>query len=415
MLKIEIKLWMVILLACTGFQAIGQKYFAVQPMSIDARLVAVNNAVMLKGPSILMDDHRFVWCGSVVQSNDSTYHMFFSTWTCDRDSLGFYNTWVLESQIGYATSRFPDKDFKFEKIVLRGTRFDGDTTAWDAQMVHNPHIKKFGDRYYLYYIGAKDPGTQPPDSPGSKLSKRDRIQQMQHIGVIEFSDFDEILNGTFIRPKQPLLSPRTRVKKENIINPSTHGTVPKPDNIIVTNPSVVYRPSDGKYLLYFKGNWYDPHWRGVHGVALSDHPAGPFVTSDQIVFDVRMDDGKIANAEDPFVWYYKKFKQFFVIIKDFSGKMTGGEPSLAILSSQDGINWKKSGRSTFMNKQVQLKNGSLIKLHHLERPFLLTNDQGDPMTFYGAATINSPADQKVTGTFNVSIPLKINYNSLNKK
>jgi hypothetical protein len=392
-----------LLLYCLN--ALAQKRFNIKPQPVDGTLYAVHNTVMLKGPSVLMDDNRFVWCGSVVKGNDSLYHMFFSTWSCDADSMNFYNSWVLQSQIGYATSKFPDRDFVFKKIVLRGRRFDGDTSAWDAQVVHNPSIKKFNNKYYLYYAGSKDPGVQPPGSTGANLSKRDRVQQMQQIGVIEFSSFDEIINGTFVRPDQPILSPRTRVKKDNIVNPSPKGTIAKPDNIIVTNPSVTYRPSDKKYLLYFKGNWYDPAWRGVHGVAVSDNPAGPFVSADDIVFDVRTEDGKIANAEDPFVWYYEKYQCFFVIVKDFTGKITGGEPSLALLSSKDGIRWEKPENSLFMNKELKLKNGSLIKLFHLERPFLLLDDFGKPLVFYGAATINSPANQKITGTFNVHVPL----------
>jgi hypothetical protein len=397
----------IIFLSFLSIFTYGQPYFSVKPLDVDAKLVAVHNAVMLKGPSVLMDNSRFVWCGTVVKERDSLYHMFFSTWTCGPDSLGFYDTWVLESQIGYATSKYPDRDFVFKKIVLKGRRFEGDTTAWDAQMVHNPSVKKFNNKYYLYYIGAMDPGVQPSGSPGSTLSKRDRIQQMQQIGVIEFSDFTEIMNGTFTRPKNPILSPRTRVKKDNVINPSPEGTIAKPDNMIVTNPSITYRPSDKKYLIYFKGNWYDPTWRGVHGVAISDAPTGPFVATDHVVFDVRMPDGKIASTEDPFVWYYEKYKRFFVIVKDFTGRVTGGEPSLALLSSKDGIRWGKPKNSLFMNKEVSLKNGSLIKLYHLERPFLLLDDAGKPLVFYGAATINSPGNQKVTGTFNVHIPLLI--------
>lgn len=396
-----------IILLSTILKSPAQNNFSITPLPVDAKLTKVHNTAMLKGPSVLMNENKFVWCGSVVKGNDNLYHMFFSTWTCGPDSLTFYDTWVLESQIGYATSKHPDRDFTFKKIVLKGSRFDGDTSAWDAQMVHNPYIKKFNHKYYLYYIGAKDPGAQTPDSPGSKLSKRDRIQQMQQIGVIEFSDFNEIINGTFKRPVHPILSPRTRVKKDNVINPSPEGTWAKPDNMIVTNPSVTFRPSDKKYLLYFKGNWYDPTWRGVHGVAVSDSPSGPFTATDDIVFDIRMKDGKIASAEDPFVWYYEKYKRFFVILKDFTGSITGGEPSLALLSSADGIRWDKPENSLFMNKEVKLKNGSLIKLYHLERPFLLLDDKGKPLTFYGAATINSPGNQKINGTFNVHIPLLI--------
>ena len=53
------------------------------------------------------------------------------------------------------------------------------------------------------------------------------------MGVVVFEHFDELLNGDFKRPDKPLLSPRTRVKKDNVVNPSPEKTKAKPDNMIV--------------------------------------------------------------------------------------------------------------------------------------------------------------------------------------
>jgi len=400
-------LFVLVLFLVFQLQLLSQNQFTVIPQPVDAKLDAAHDAVVLNGPSVLMDKNKMVWCGSVVKGDDNLYHMFFSTWDCGPDSLYFGDSWVLNSEIGYAVSAYPDRGFEFKKIILRGRRYEGDTLAWDAQMVHNPYVKKFNNKYYLYFIGSMDPGKQPEGSLGCKLSKRDRVQQMQKIGVIEFSDFNDILSGNFERPAQPLLSPRTRVKKDNIINPSPDGTLANPDNIIVTNPAVTYRPSDKKYLLYFKGNWYDPVWRGIHGVAIADSPIGPFKVLDDIVFDVRMPDGKVASAEDPFVWYYEKLNQFFVVVKDFSGRITGTGPGLALLSSPDGIKWQQAKNPTFLKKELELKDGSRIKLAFLERPFLLLDNDGTPLVFYGACAVNSPFGQKITGTCNVHIPLKI--------
>lgn len=215
-----------------------------------------------------------------------------------------------------------------------------------------------------------------------------------------------MLTDNFIRPDKPLLSPSTRVKSANVINPSPAGTIAGPDNMVVVNPSVVYRRADSKYLLYFKGNWYDPVWRGVHGVAIGDSPLGPFQVQPQIMFDIKDKNGKIANAEDPFVWYHTEHKLFYAVLKDFTGRLTGGEPSLALLQSQNGIKWELSPKPEFMKKQVLLKNGNNIQLYHLERPYLLLDTSGYPVVFYGAAAIKLPAKQIITGTFNVHIPLQ---------
>ena len=354
-----------------------------------------------------MNKNKLIWGGSVTKGDDGLYHMFFSTWNSEPGNLTFGDSWVLNSEIGYAVSKYPDRKFKIQQIVLRGRKFEGDSTAWDAQMVHNPHIKRFNHKYYLYYIGSHDPGKQAKGSPGESLNKRNRVQQVQKIGVIEFEKFSDLLSGNFKRPNKPLLSPRTRVKKKDVVNPSLQGTIAKPDNIIVVNPSVTYRPSDKKYLLYFKGNWYDPQWRGIHGVAVSDSPTGPFKTLDAIIFDIRMPDGRIASAEDPYVWYYKKHNYFYALVKDFSGKLTGNEPGLALLKSKDGILWEKPKTLTYIKKEVILRDGSKLKLAHLERPQLLLDTNGTPLVLYSACSVVSPFNFKNTGCFNIQIPLLV--------
>ena len=191
---------------------------------------------ILTGSSVLNDPIRFIWGGSVIKGDDNRYHMLYATWECGDAIPQFSDSWVLHSKIAYAVSDYPDRGYKFQKIILQGRALSGDSTAWDAQMVHNPHIRKFNEKYYLYYGGGKDPGPQPEGSKGERLNKRNRVQQSQKIGVIEFNSFEELLSGHFIRLDAPLLSPRTRVKPDNIVDPSPEGTKPKPDNIIVVNP-----------------------------------------------------------------------------------------------------------------------------------------------------------------------------------
>ena len=379
------------------------KNLIVEALPIDARV----SGNILEGPSVLNDPNRFVWGASVVKGYDGKYHMLYSTWECGDSLPPFRNSWVLLSKIAYAVSDYPDRDFRFQKIVLRGRASDGDTSAWDAQMVHNPHLKKFNGKYYLYYVGSKDPGVQPKGSKGEKLSKRNRVQQNQCIGVIVFDSFEDLMKGNFKRPDKPALSPRTRVKPDNVVNPSPEGTKPLPDNLIVVNPSVVQRPSDGRFLLYFKGNLYNPNWRGVHGVAVSDSPTGPFVPTNRFVFDIRNEDGTIASGEDPYVWYHKKHKKFYAVLKDFTGKMTSGKPGLAILESLNGIDWEKPYNSFFMKKQVVLESGDTIKVANLERPQFLIGDKGNPKVLFAACSLGSVGNKKDGSTFNVHIPLRI--------
>ena len=374
----------------------------ISPEPIQARLEGNS----LLGPSVLNDPGRFVWGASVIKGDDGMYHMLYSTWNCGDSLPQFSDSWVLHPEIAYAVSEHPDRDFRFQQIVLRGRAQEGDTAAWDAQMVHNPHIKRFNNRYFLYYGGGKDPGKVPPGTPGAELNQRNRVQQSQQIGVIEFDSFADLMNGNYTRYDSPLLSPRTRVKPNQIIAPSPPGTEALPDNIIVVNPSVVQRPSDGKYLLYFKGNLYDPSWRGVHGVALADSPAGPYTATDQFVFDIRNEDGTLANGEDPYVWYHRAHSRFYAVLKDFTGKITGKDPGLALLESEDGIAWTRPEEPFFMKKELVLNTGDTLRVKNLERPQLLLDEKGNPLVLYAACSLGNVGSKKDGSTFNVHIPLQ---------
>ena len=378
-------------------------------VDLELEVLPVDAAVkgdILEGPSVLNDPDRFVWGGSVVKGYDGKYHMLYSTWESGDSVPQFSNSWVLNSKIAYAVSDQPDRNFKFQKVVLTGRELQGDSLAWDAQMVHNPHLKKFNGKYYLYYIGSRDEGEQPEDSKAAQLNKRNRVQQNQKIGVVEFDNFENLMAGNFNRSSTPLLAPRTRVKPNNVLNPSPEGTEAKPDNLIVVNPSVVQRPSDGKYLMYFKGNIYDPNWKGVHGLALSDSPTGPFKAIDDIMFNIKMEDGKVASAEDPYVWYHKQRKVFYAVMKDFSGRITEGKPGLAILQSKDGVVWNKPNNPFFMRKEVTLVNGDVLPMNRLERPQILADDNGDPLALFAAGALIDVNQRKDGTSFNVHIPLR---------
>lgn len=371
-------------------------------MPVQAKLENNGISQLLDGPSVLKLEHYFVWGGSVVKGKDGNYHMLFALWESGLETDVFSTSWLLESKIGYAVSSSPTQDFQFKGIVLKGARYDGKPEAWDAQGVHNPHVKEFDGSYYLYYIGGKDPGEEStPD-----VDKRNRVQQSQQIGVIQFDSFEDLLSGKFKRPNKPLLSPRTRVKPDHVVNPSPVGTVAKPDNLIVVNPSVDFNPTSGEYLLFFKGNIYEPGWKGVHGVATGPTPIGPFKARDEVIFDIKMPDGSFTSSEDPYVWFSKKHQLFFAIVKDFTGQLTNGEKkSLAILHSTDGIQWTPNENPLFMKREVKLDNGATISLDRLERPQLLLNEEGIPLVLYCAAAVDPLGSKNDGSSFNIQIPL----------
>ena len=363
----------------------------------------VGEEIRITSPAVLRDDEHHVWGASAIRGNAGRYHLFYVRIDAGPGARRFGDEWLFSSEIAHAVSEWPDRGFAFDAVVLRGRAADGRPDAWDAQSVHNPHARRFDGRTYLYHIGSRDPGPQPPGSPGEGLRQRDRIQQVQQTGVVVAPSAEHLAAGHFERPEQPLLGPRTRVKDRNVIEPSPAGTSALPDNLIVVNPSVVRRPADGKYLLYFKGNLYDPGWRGVHGVALGESPAGPFRALDRFVFDVRMPDGRLANAVDPFVWHDAERGRFYAIVKDFSGRLTGADPGLALLTSIDGIDWRRARHPLVSAKELRFADGTALPVQRLERPQLLLDERGRPQVLYAACIVGEGYDGHA---FNVHIPLR---------
>lgn len=373
--------------------------------AVDLTLTPKGNSVFANGFSGFSLDNHFVWCGSAIRAvEDGKYYLFYSAMDAGPQFPAFVEAWLLGSKIGVAVSDSPFGGYRNIGFVYNKDGYAPDTSTWDAQTTSNTHIKRFNGKYYLYYCGSVDPGEGAFIK--GELNRSQRIQQNQKLGVLCFNTIEELLAGKYTCNEAPLLIPRTRVKADNILNPSPEGTITKPDNIIMVNPAVVYRPSDKKYLLFFKGNVYDPTWRGVHGVAISDSPEGPFTVMDDYVFEFKNENGQKLNAEDPYVWYHKEDGLFYAIFKDFTGSFTKGQPGLAFMYSVDGIHWELPAESLFMKKEIVLKNGEHIAVDRLERPQLFIDEAGEPIVLYAACSVG-PLNMKRDGSsFNIQIPIK---------
>lgn len=395
-------IYCLILLMCASFLQSAKKY---TPGKLDIRIEIVDGIKKVTGTSCFSLENHFVWCGSVCSGDDQKYYLFYSAMESGCNSPVFNQAWVLGSKLGVAVSDTPYGNFKDLGFFYNIDGYTADSSSWDAQTSSNTHIQKFDGKYYLYYCGSSDPGEFATGAKG--LTKRDRVQQNQKIGVLCFNSIAELLEGKYTKNEHPLLSPRTRVKPNTIVNPSSEGTVAMPDNIIVVNPSVVYRPCDSTYLLYFKGNIYDPYWRGLHGVATSKSPTGPFIALDEVVFDLKILTNEKLSAEDPYVWYHRKDKCFYAVFKDFTGHFTKSEPCLAIMQSQDGINWTLPENSLFAKKELSLLNGDVIAVNRLERPQLFFDENDNPIVLYAACAIEDINKKNDGSSFNVHIPITI--------
>lgn len=308
------------------------------------------------------DPDFYIWCGSAVRGGDGRYHLFYSRWP---RKLGF-NAWVTHSEVAHATSETPFGPFTHRDIALpaRGRQF------WDGLCTHNPTIHRFGDRYYLYYMGNTGDGRNLPTLNWTHRNN-------QRIGVAVATSPD----GPWTRSRQPLIEP----------------TAGFHDALCCANPSVAARPGGG-YLMVYKGvaDKKPLPFGGpvLHCVATSDSPTGPFRKFPDPVFKK---PGVDFAAEDPFIWYDSGV--YWAIVKDFGGHFTLAGKSLALFESTDGFHWDVAKHPLVSRLELRWENGLPQKMELLERPQLLF-ENGVPIALYCAADEGGGAL-----TYCVQIPL----------
>ncbi|MEO0732321.1 MAG: glycoside hydrolase family protein [Bacteroidota bacterium] len=318
-----------------------------------------------------VNDTMSIWGGSLVKGDDGQYHMYYSRWP---KRLGW--AWVTDSEIAHATADNPFGPFTFRDVVLprRGAEY------WDGMCTHNPTIHRFGDKYYLYYMGNTGDG-QVPSSPGN-LVINILHRNNQRIGVaVADSPY-----GPWERFDEP------------VIDVSTDTTAL--DALMTSNPSVTKRP-DGGYLMVYKavGKKLPGKWRGpvVHCVATSDNPTGPFKKYDQPVFTA---EGFDFPAEDPSIWYQDG--KYRAIVKDMNGAFTDAGRSLVLFDSEDGFDWQLAEKPLLSRLEINWSDGTKQEVDHLERPQLYL-ENGKPVALLCASDIVD--ENGVLQSFNVQIPV----------
>ncbi len=298
------------------------------------------------------DPGYFTWCGSMIQGDDEKYYLCYSRWPYEKKMSG----WVTYSEVALAVADHPLGPYRHHSVLLHG-RGKG---HFDGTMIHNPHVHKFGDKFYLYYVGASDAGS----FRATRLTQR--------IGV---AVADSIL-GPWQRFDQPLID----------VTPDSF------DAALTTNPSVTY--FKGRYIMVYKCQGKDG--KVFHGVAFSDSPTGPFVKHSRPIFT---DPRSPFPAEDPFLFTYKG--KLYTILSD-NKVFTDIKQALCLFESEDGVDWKLSKHAIISDRTIQWADGSTEKLGDLERPQIFFDRNGEPAVLFCAATHGKRAPGN---TFNIQIPL----------
>ncbi len=316
----------------------------------------------ISSDNIFKTEGYYNWGNSIIKEKNGRYHLFYSRWKKEYGFLG----WLTHSEIAHAISKSPAGPWKYKETVLKG-RGEG---FWDAITAHNPKIKYFEGKYYLYYISTNMGGHSITDTELIETAKSGYshpnwkiLRPNQRTGVA----FSNSIYGPWIRLDKPIIEPSG------------------PITTLTVNPAID-KGKDGKYYLIVKGDKpNEKRFIRNQAVAISEHPEGPFVLQEKPVIDY-------MDTEDMSLWYDEERGRFYGIFH--------AEGFIGLVTSQDGINWKKSNEFVLMQKKISLKDGRILIPDRLERPFIYHEN--------GKLKVLSLSVRKDDESYGIFIPIKEN-------
>ena len=215
---------------------------------------------------------------------------------------------------------------------------------WDERTAHNPWIKKFDGKYYLYYISTNFGGRELTEGQLQRARTewiddeyRAMIRESQRIGVA----IADSVYGPWTRLVKPQVEPGG------------------PIETITCNPAVSQRP-DGGYIMLVRGDMPGMDELVRHqAVALAPTPTGPWKIQDKAAVDE-------LNAEDPALWWDEKRQRYYGIYHAFG--------YMGLITSENGLEWRRANNYKIMELAYRHKNGNMIEVARMERPFVFLED-----------------------------------------
>ena len=286
------------------------------------------------------DPDWYNWGGSIVKGTDKSYYLFYSRWP---RKFGFLS-WLTHSEVAVASSKSPSGPWKYQYTALKGRK----GKHWDAVTAHNPKIKKFGKKYYLYYISTKGDLTEKELQQTAKGGYRHKnwspLRNAQRTGVAVSNN----INGPWKRMKKALVEPTA------------------PLYTITVNPAVT-QMADGRYLLMVKGDKAPrPGAQRIQVVGISKSPTGPFKFEKKPAISD-------FDTEDASLWYDKTRHRYYAVFH--------AHTHYGMITSKDGINWSKASHYHVGPKSFKMTDGKTFKGQRMERPSVFCNSQGQPTVF----------------------------------
>jgi hypothetical protein len=171
------------------------------------------------------------------------------------------------------------------------------------------------------------------------------------------------------------------------------------DALMASNPSVCARP-EGGYLMVYKA--VDVRGTPPFGgpvVHVAATSASPTGPFTKHPAAVFAKAGVAFPAEDPFIWWGPD--RYWAVVKDNAGHFTGAGRSLVLFESADGLDWRLARHPLVSTLQLRWDDGTVQPLAALERPQVFL-EAGRPAVLFRAAS----ADPGYGHSFNLQIPLR---------
>lgn len=293
---------------------------------------------------ILVDPDWYTWGGSVIEGEEGDFHLFYSRWP---KKYGFL-AWLTHSEVAHAVASRVEGPYRYVETALECRGPDG----WDSVTSHNPKIKKFGDRFYIYFCATRGPYSEEDLIETARVGYSHAnwkvLRNNQRTGVAAADS----LSGPWRRSAGPIVQPAG------------------PITTITVNPAVTRGP-DGLFYMIVKGDKpQEKRFIRNQALALAERPTGPFEIQPDPVVDT-------FDSEDCSIWYDRAHRRFYAVYH--------ARKQIGLLTSADGRTWRAARHHPIMTKEIVFDDGSVFKPDRLERPFVFTDREGQAQMLFLAA------------------------------
>ena len=315
-------------------------------------------------PYITVYKEWFAWCPSVIKADDGKYHMFHVRWPKKYSFL----SWLTHSEIVHAVADRPEGPYR-ELAVAMPSAGDG---RGDWFTAHNSKIKYFEGKYYLYFIQTR--GDSFADNSKAKRIEMARTGYKHPLWKNEarpnqrtFVAASDSLNGPWVVTPEPIIQPAKTI------------------TTLTVNPAVCRGPN-GTYFMIIKGDKpNEKRFIRNQALATAPSPEGPWTIQDKPVIDN-------LDTEDASIWYDSVRKRFYAVFH--------AHGFIGMITSVDGYNWEKATQYKLTPKIIKFDDGSRWKPQRMERPFVLTDSQGQPILLFVACRQDNMSA-------NIALPLRV--------